>query len=240
MGRLCAEQGADSSRISLRCSFYTVCNTRFVIYTALDMFSDDFPFRKRYLYLGIGMLFSVLCSAYFGGPFGGENSRRQSMSADSSNQITVYRTESCFCCGRWVDHLEEDGFTVEVVYQSQEDLLKEKSKKGIPEKVRACHTAVINGYVVEGHVPAQDIQKMIETKPKARGISVPGMPAGSPGMDAGEEEEPYAVFTFDSTGVRSIFARYNTDERMLLPPPDKPESGLSTGDGVSGKEGLNP
>ena len=119
--------------------------------------------------------------------------------------IKVYKTPTCGCCKAWVEHLEQNGFKVEVV--DMPDLSAVKTKYGVRPELQACHTAIVNNYVVEGHVPADLILKMINEKPAIAGIAVPGMPMGSPGMEAGGAKESYAVMSFDSTGKSSIYAK---------------------------------
>lgn len=119
--------------------------------------------------------------------------------------IKVYKTPTCGCCKAWVEHLEQNGFKVEVV--DMPDLSAVKTKYGVRPELQACHTAIVNNYVVEGHVPADVILKMINDKPAIAGIAVPGMPMGSPGMEAGGAKESYAVMSFDSTGKSSVYAQ---------------------------------
>lgn len=117
--------------------------------------------------------------------------------------IKVYKTPTCGCCKAWVQHLEENGFKVEVM--DMPDLSSVKAKYGVKPEMQACHTAVVGNYVVEGHVPADLILKMINEKPAIAGLAVPGMPMGSPGMEGGAKES-YAVLSFGSTGKSSVYA----------------------------------
>ena len=124
----------------------------------------------------------------------------------SASVISVYKTPTCGCCKKWVDHLRENGFTVET--HDQPSLTALKQEQGVPKGAEACHTALVDGYVIEGHVPAQDVARLLEERPAAvRGLVVPGMPLGSPGMEA-DRTEPYSVLAFDDTGRVSTFARY--------------------------------
>jgi hypothetical protein len=118
--------------------------------------------------------------------------------------IKVYKTPQCGCCKSWVDHLRKNGFQVETV--DMPDLSMVKAKYGVKPELQACHTAVVNGYVVEGHVPADVIQKLIKEKPAVRGVAVPGMPAGSPGME-GAFKQAYEVYSFDKAGKTRVYAR---------------------------------
>ena len=118
-------------------------------------------------------------------------------------QVIVYRLPSCGCCEKWVDHLRESGFSVNI--ESREDLQQIKTQLGIPDDLQSCHTALVDGYVIEGHVPAEDIHKLLETRPNAKGLAVPGMPVGSPGMEMGTHKDPYQVILFGAE-KRSVFA----------------------------------
>jgi hypothetical protein len=117
--------------------------------------------------------------------------------------IKVYKTPSCGCCKAWVQHLRDNGFAVETV--DMPDLSMVKQKYGVKPALQACHTAVVNGYVVEGHVPADLIMKLVKEHPAVAGLAVPGMPTGSPGMD-GASRVPYDVLTFDRAGRTRVYA----------------------------------
>ena len=119
-------------------------------------------------------------------------------------EVTMYRGEACECCGDWADYLKDQGITV--VDEKVDDLPSIKQKKGVPGAFQSCHTAIVDGYIVEGHVPAEDILRMVAQQPDAIGIAVPGMPAGSPGMEVGHSE-PYNVLLFDRDRY-SVFAEY--------------------------------
>ena len=119
--------------------------------------------------------------------------------------MTVYKTPTCGCCAKWVDHMKAAGFDVKV--QDMDDLTEIKQASGVPVRLRSCHTAVVGNYVVEGHVPADVVKKLLSEKPKTTGIAVPGMPVGSPGMEMGSEKAPYEVVTFDKTGKTTVFAK---------------------------------
>ncbi|MEO8192738.1 MAG: DUF411 domain-containing protein [Gemmatimonadales bacterium] len=117
--------------------------------------------------------------------------------------IEVYKDASCGCCKEWIKHLEQNGFKVEAI--DMPDLSAVKTKYGVKPEIQACHTAVVNGYVVEGHVPADVILKMLKDKPAIVGLAVPGMPMGSPGME-GPTKERYDVLTFDRAGRTTVYA----------------------------------
>ncbi len=116
----------------------------------------------------------------------------------------MYRTASCGCCGLWVDHLKAAGFepTVHMVPSMDQVAVR----KGVPAALHSCHTATLEGYVVEGHVPADVIRQLLKDRPRVQGIAVPGMPLGSPGMES-PNPQPYEVLTFDAKGNTSVFAR---------------------------------
>jgi hypothetical protein len=117
--------------------------------------------------------------------------------------ITVYKTPTCGCCKKWVEHLESHGF--KVTSNDMDDLSEVKATFGIPAELEGCHTATVGKYVVEGHVPADLIQKMLKEKPAIAGLAVPGMPMGSPGMEGGRKDA-YDVIAFDRQGKRSVYA----------------------------------
>jgi hypothetical protein len=118
--------------------------------------------------------------------------------------IKVYKTPQCGCCKGWIQHLKANGFQVEAI--DMPDLSMVKEKYGVKPALQSCHTAVVNGYVVEGHVPADVIQKLIKEHPAVAGLAVPGMPAGSPGME-GAIKQAYEVYTFDKSGKSKVYAR---------------------------------
>lgn len=120
--------------------------------------------------------------------------------------MTVYKTKTCGCCGKWVDHLRANGFTVNV--KEVEGTAEIRKQTGVPEKLASCHTGVIAGYAVEGHVPAAEIRRMLKEKPKAKGLAVPGMPLGSPGMEQGPRKDTYWVLLFDENGGYKEYQKY--------------------------------
>jgi hypothetical protein len=125
----------------------------------------------------------------------------------AEDKILVYKSEFCGCCGGWVKHLKENGFSVEV--KNSEDMDVEKRRLGVPEAMDSCHTGIINGYLIEGHVPAADIRKLLAERPSGDGIAAPGMPMGSPGMEVpGEKADPYDVLLFSKNGKTSIFSKH--------------------------------
>ena len=130
-----------------------------------------------------------------------------SAEADTAQLVTVYKTESCGCCKLWVRHLENSGFKVSV--HNMEDLGAVKERVGVPYAMGSCHTAEVGGYFVEGHVPADDIKRLLREKPAAKGLTVPGMPIGSPGMEVPSgEKQPYEVFLVAGDGTTTVFAKH--------------------------------
>jgi hypothetical protein len=120
--------------------------------------------------------------------------------------IQVVKSPYCGCCTQWVEHLRANGFTVEVT--ETEDPGPVAHRHGVPDALRSCHTATIENYVIEGHVPAADIRRLLEERPQAAGLAVPGMPVGSPGMEQGDRRQPYATILFHRDGRRQVFARH--------------------------------
>ena len=128
--------------------------------------------------------------------------------AQSGPAVQVYKDPTCGCCALWVEHLRKAGFTATVT--DVEDMNAVKTKHGVPPRARSCHTAVTGDYVIEGHVPAADVQRLLKERPSVVGIGVPGMPIGSPGMEvAGVKPQPYDVLAFDKTGQTTVFASHN-------------------------------
>jgi hypothetical protein len=122
---------------------------------------------------------------------------------DAPVTLTVYKTPSCGCCKKWVQHMESAGFKTAI--HDLSDLEEIKRTMGVPAALQGCHTALAGVYVIEGHVPADLVQKLLREKPSVRGLAVPGMPSGSPGMEGGKE--PYEVVAFDRTGKTTVYAR---------------------------------
>ena len=132
--------------------------------------------------------------------------RPQAGLAQGLPKLRVTKDPSCGCCGAWVDHMRAAGFPVEVV--DVPDINRVKVHLGVPQALASCHTAEVGGYVVEGHVPAAEVKRLLAEKPEGRGLAVPGMPMGSPGMEMdGMAPDTYEVVLFASAGQRT-FARY--------------------------------
>jgi hypothetical protein len=120
--------------------------------------------------------------------------------------MTVYKTPTCGCCKAWVQHAEKSGF--KATTHDLNDLSETKDTLGVPDALRSCHTALVGKYVIEGHVPADLIKKLVAEKPaNILGLAVPGMPAGSPGMEVPGRKDPYDVIAFTRDGKRSVYAK---------------------------------
>lgn len=120
-------------------------------------------------------------------------------------EIAVYKSATCGCCSKWVRYLEQNGFKVKS--HDVQNVYGYKDRHKVPEKLHACHTAVVDGYVIEGHVPAADIERLLRERPAVAGLSVPGMPPGSPGMES-TDPVAYEVLSFDKKGEIRVFARH--------------------------------
>ncbi len=126
--------------------------------------------------------------------------------AAPARRLTAYKTPWCGCCGGWIAHMRQAGWTVEVV--EREDLAPIRARHGVPDRLASCHTAVVGAYAIEGHVPARDVERMLRERPAARALSAPGMPAGSPGMEAAGRE-PYTTVLILADGSTRVFGRHN-------------------------------
>ena len=122
--------------------------------------------------------------------------------------ISVVKTPTCGCCSKWVDHLRANGFTATV--KDVQSTVEFRRKAGVPDQLQSCHTAIVEGYAIEGHVPAADIHRLLKLKPKAKGLAVPGMPLGSPGMEA-NRRDAYSVLLFQTDGRVGVFTKYPGD-----------------------------
>jgi hypothetical protein len=146
-------------------------------------------YRNLFLVAGLGVLTATMSA-----------SRR----AGEPPTITVYHSPTCGCCKKWISYLKANGFVVKSIEQT--DLASIKADAGVTPKLASCHTAMVEGYAIEGHVPAGDIQRLLKEKPKIAGLSAPGMPGAGPGMDSGHE--PYAVLGFDAKGNTTVWAKH--------------------------------
>ena len=128
------------------------------------------------------------------------------VAATQLEHITVWKTPNCGCCKEWVAHLRKNGF--EVVTNDVQDTAPMRQKAGMPEKFASCHTATLAGYVLEGHVPAKEIRRLLREKPKALGLAVPGMPVGSPGMEIGSSRDAFDVMLVSPSGGSRVYQSY--------------------------------
>lgn len=119
--------------------------------------------------------------------------------AQIAPRVMVYKNPSCGCCGDWVKHMRANGFRVEVA--DVDDVAPIRQRHAVPESLASCHTALVDGYFIEGHVPASDVWRLLRERPKVKGLAVPGMVVGSPGMEQGPPQ-PYATMVFDGRGSR--------------------------------------
>ncbi len=154
--------------------------------------------RKRVLAAGLlGALISV----------GGIVIAQKPAPASQAYTVHVYKSPTCGCCASWVKHLEQHGFKTLVT--DSNNVAGIKAQRGVPARVQSCHTAVVDGYVIEGHVPAADVQRLLKERPSVVGIAVPGMPIGSPGMEVpGQKPQAYDVVAFDKQGQTRVFASH--------------------------------
>ncbi len=152
-----------------------------------------------------GLLMGVAVAAVAAG-FGGAALWPNNDAAAEGVQITMYKSPTCGCCTAWEDHMREAGFEVESVLR--DNLAPVKQRKGVTRELASCHTAVVDGYVVEGHVPADDVIRMLDERPDVAGLAVPGMPMGSPGME-GSYKDPYDVIAFDKDGRGYVYESHN-------------------------------
>ncbi len=123
-------------------------------------------------------------------------------------EMTVYRSPSCGCCGVWVEHAKKHGFQIKDIKTEEMEALKQKYN--IPTELASCHTTIIDGYVMEGHIPADDIKRFLSEKPELAGLAVPGMPIGTPGMEARDMKQPFQVLAFNNKGTVEVFKEYQS------------------------------
>ncbi|OAI06986.1 MULTISPECIES: DUF411 domain-containing protein [Methylomonas] len=125
--------------------------------------------------------------------------------AQAATQVEVFKSPSCGCCGKWIEHLQQNGFLVST--REINDIPAARKKLGMPDRLGSCHTARVGDYVIEGHVPAADIQRLLKEKPQALGLAVPSMPPGSPGMETAKPV-PYETLLVQADGSTRVFARH--------------------------------
>lgn len=136
--------------------------------------------------------------------------------ASAGETVQVYKDANCGCCGGWIEHMRSAGYDVEATDLNYEALAAKKAEAGIDDAHASCHTAFVGGYVVEGHVPAADVRRLLSERPEAVGLTAPGMPVASPGMDMGNE--PYDVLLIRDDGTAEVFARHRPAPSAKLAP----------------------
>lgn len=130
----------------------------------------------------------------------------ESPTTEQALDIIVHRSPTCSCCGKWIDHLKQNNFNVkDIVTENVQGI---KDQNGISKELSSCHTALVGGYFVEGHVPAEDIKTMLKNKPNIAGLSVPGMPSGTPGMEMGGRKDPYQVISIGKDKKVDVYHNY--------------------------------
>lgn len=135
--------------------------------------------------------------------------------AVAGEHVKVYHGESCGCCHNWAKYMEQNGFEVEMISLADEPLIQKKNELGLPLELASCHTAIIDGYVIEGHMPVGEIRTLLKNKPKdVIGIAVPGMPLEAPGMEQGSQPEVYDVVAFKKDGSHQSIATYKGREKI--------------------------
>lgn len=159
-------------------------------------------FMSRLLALSLVSILALGCGDADAAP-GGDSIATATMQDRDLPTVLVYKTPSCGCCNGWIEHLEAAGFTVEA--RNVRDIMSVKRDTGVPVAMSSCHTAIIDGYVVEGHVPVDQIKRLLAERPDIAGIAVPGMPTGSPGME-GRGASPYQVLSFTTDGEAAVYA----------------------------------
>jgi len=131
---------------------------------------------------------------------------RETESYSGNMNMTVYRSPSCGCCGVWIEHAKHHGFQITDI--TTDDMEAVKREHNIPRDLASCHTTIIDGYVMEGHIPVDDIKRFLKQTPNVVGLTVPGMPLGTPGMEAGDRKQPFDILAFDRNGQVQVFKHY--------------------------------
>ena len=151
--------------------------------------------------LAVLSLFIAACGSADAAP---DAEARLAATEDASlPELLVYKSPTCGCCNGWVEHMREAGFTVDA--RDVTDMMSIKRDAGVPVAMSSCHTTLVDGYVVEGHVPAEQVKRLLAERPEVAGIAAPGMPVGSPGME-GPNARPYQVLAFDRSGSTEVYA----------------------------------
>ena len=151
---------------------------------------------------------AIAAMAITGFAYGVAAQQKAAPAAAALPKVTVYKTSSCGCCRLWVDHMKSNGFDVQAMDISASGVRDISKAAGLKDEDASCHTSKIGDYTVEGHVPAADIKRMLKEKPAIAGLSAPGMPMGSPGMEQGDTKQPYDVIAFKKDGTSTVFAKH--------------------------------
>ena len=167
--------------------------------------------RRRWMLTGVALV--CLAAAGLAGGVLLQDAPRGGAGAPDAGDgvIKVYKTPQCGCCTKWVDVLRDAGLDVEAEDISHAELNEKKIDAGLNRSLASCHTALVGDYVIEGHVPVAEIRRLLESEPDVRGLAVPGMPVGSPGMEIGDRQDPYDVLAFREDGSTEVFASYPQD-----------------------------
>ena len=155
--------------------------------------------RRRWL----GGLLAMLVP---GLPTAGQAAMTMAATTAGPTDLEVWRSPTCGCCGAWIDHMAAAGFRIKV--NLVEDTAPTRQRLRMPERLGSCHSAVVGGYVIEGHVPAPEVRRLLTDRPDAIGLAVPGMPVGSPGMEMGSRRDPYDVLLVTADGRATVFASH--------------------------------
>jgi hypothetical protein len=152
-----------------------------------------------------------LCALAFGLAANAEHSEAGAQppaaaAAEALSKVMVSKSPTCGCCEAWIGHLEQYGF--QVTARNVDNMNSIKERVGVPFGMGSCHTAEVGGYFIEGHVPAEEIKRLLAERPRAKGLTVPGMPVGSPGMEHGDHVDPYKVYLVHEDGSTSVYAEY--------------------------------
>ncbi len=145
--------------------------------------------------IGAIVVLAALCGVLSGG-----------IARADDETVVMYKDPNCGCCGKWAEHMRSNGFTVREVVSA--DMAEIKRAAGVPQALGSCHTARVGGYAIEGHVPAQDVKRLLKERPQLTGIAAPGMPAGSPGMEGPYEAQRYEVIGFSGDGTTRVFSQH--------------------------------
>ncbi len=160
---------------------------------------------KQYIALGISIVFTFMLLQPVAYAESIWDPKQPPALIEKPLNITVYRSDSCGCCKDWVEHLEKHNFKVDEIINN--DMHTVKRELGLPSELASCHTGIIDGYIIEGHVPAQDIKRLVNRRLDVAGLAVPRMPHGSPGMETGRRDE-FSVISFDKKGNFEQFSHY--------------------------------